>query len=280
MKKGSKHTEETKNKIGEANKLALKGKKLSEEHKRNIGIGNKNQSKETITNRIETRKRNNKIWHSEETKRKIGLANKGRKNPPNVGFKKGQKFTEEHKRKLSLAKIGRKYSKEHRKNMSKASNPNNKGRLKKGHKPWNKGKKYCLGIKHSKESKEKLSKTRKRLIKEGKIKIPSRKEHYNWQGGKSFEPYGLEFNKELREKIKQRDNFTCQLCNDRITESRRIKNNPSKKWLTVHHIDYNKQNNKPENLLTLCHFCNISVNSSREEWTKHFQNINLKRGIT
>ncbi len=193
-------------------------------------------------------------------------------------FKKRQKFTEEHKRNLSLAKIGKKLSKEHRKNMSIVAKKSiNSGRFKEGTIPWNTGKKYCLGIKRSKETKVKQSKTRKKLIKEGKIKIPSGREHPNWQGGISFEPYGLDFNKELREKIKQRDNFTCKLCGDIIIESRRIKNNPSKSWLTDHHIDYNKQNNKPENLLTLCHFCNTSVNSSREEWTEFFQDkINTK----
>ena len=33
-----------------------------------------------------------------------------------------------------------------------------------------------------------------------------------WQGGIAFEPYGLEFNKELKLKIKQRDKFRCYEC--------------------------------------------------------------------
>lgn len=34
---------------------------------------------------------------------------------------------------------------------------------------------------------------------------------------------------------------------------------------------YCKEDNNPLNLITLCHFCNISVNTSREQWTKFFQ---------
>jgi len=33
-----------------------------------------------------------------------------------------------------------------------------------------------------------------------------------WFGGKSFEPYGIQFNKELKKKIKERDNYKCQIC--------------------------------------------------------------------
>jgi hypothetical protein len=33
-------------------------------------------------------------------------------------------------------------------------------------------------------------------------KMPSKNKHFNWQGGKSFEPYNFEFNKKLKEKIK------------------------------------------------------------------------------
>ena len=94
----------------------------------------------------------------------------------------------------------------------------------------------------------------------------------NWQDGKSFELYGVEFNNKKRNKIKKRDNFTCQLCGDKILEKRRIKINPTKNWLTVHHIDYNKKNSEDDNLVTLCNLCNISVNTKREEWTKYFQN--------
>ena len=37
-----------------------------------------------------------------------------------------------------------------------------------------------------------------------------------------------------------------------------------KKILAIHHIDYNKKNNKEENLITLCRSCNVKVNFNRK----------------
>lgn len=95
-----------------------------------------------------------------------------------------------------------------------------------------------------------------------------------WQGGISKEPYSQNWNGKLKEKIKMRDNFTCQKCGIKITESRRIKINPSKEWLTVHHKDYNKKNCEENNLITLCHKCNCLVNRNRNYWTKYFNKFN------
>lgn len=76
--------------------------------------------------------------------------------------------------------------------------------------------------------------------------------HWNWQGGKSFEPYSIEFNENLKEQVRNRDKRICQICkNDK-------KQNNNRK-LTIHHIDSNKKNCKKENLLTLCLSCNNKV---------------------
>jgi len=83
-----------------------------------------------------------------------------------------------------------------------------------------------------------------------------RMNNFNWKGGTSFEPYGEEFNRELKEQIRKRDNYICQYCN--IKQSR--KNFP------IHHIDYNKKNNKPENLITLCGKCHSKSNGKRLYW--------------
>ena len=40
--------------------------------------------------------------------------------------------------------------------------------------------------------------------------------------------------------------------------------------LKKNHIDYDKKNCNPENLITLCNHCNIKVNKNRDYWTKHF----------
>lgn len=101
------------------------------------------------------------------------------------------------------------------------------------------------------------------------VKGQNGKNHWNWQGGISFEPYGPEFNEELKEQIRKRDNYRCQECfrhqDELFTETgKRYK-------LIVHHIDYNKTNNKPKNLNSLCRGCHLQTNFSREDWTKYFQ---------
>lgn len=70
--------------------------------------------------------------------------------------------------------------------------------------------------------------------------------------------YPIEFH-EIRLKILQRDNYICKICN-------KIGNQ-------VHHIDYNKENNKENNLITLCKKCNIRANYNREKWIKILKKI-------
>jgi len=90
----------------------------------------------------------------------------------------------------------------------------------------------------------------------------------NWRGG--FSPYAPGFNNALREEIKMRDNHACQLCGATEIE------------LAVHHVDYDKQNNSPENLISLCtNSCHSLTNGNREYWTKYFaQVISNQEGAT
>ena len=87
----------------------------------------------------------------------------------------------------------------------------------------------------------------------------------NWSGGKSFEEYGIEFNKPLRLSILERDNYICQ--------------NPDCEHLferlDVHHIDYDKKNNDPKNLTTLCISCHMKTNgkNNRKYFTEFYKNI-------
>lgn len=46
------------------------------------------------------------------------------------------------------------------------------------------------------------------------------------------------------------------------------------KQLTEHHIDYNKKNCHPKNLLTTCVACNSKLNFEREYWTNELGCIN------
>lgn len=140
----------------------------------------------------------------------------------------------------------------------------NKGSFKKGHVSFNKGKKL------SPEQRKKLSLSKLGNTNGFKKGIPGSihrgREHYNWKGGISSNPYPTEFNKELKIKIRMRDNFTCCLClrteREELEELNRV--------LCVNHIDFNKNNCSEENLNTLCLKCNISINRQREFWTYYF----------
>ncbi|HDY68443.1 MAG TPA: hypothetical protein ENH85_11705 [Candidatus Scalindua sp.] len=80
-----------------------------------------------------------------------------------------------------------------------------------------------------------------------------------WQNGKSFELYGFDWTELLRHSIRTRDCFTCQVCK---------KNG----WI-VHHIDYDKKNNNPDNLITLCRSCHGKTNHNEEYWINYFKNL-------
>lgn len=88
--------------------------------------------------------------------------------------------------------------------------------------------------------------------------------HPNWLGGKSFEEYTKDFNIKLKEKIRKRDNFTCQECG--YTEEQLGYRLP------IHHIDYNKKNNSIENLVSLCKSCHCKTNFNRNDWIVYYKN--------
>ena len=147
--------------------------------------------------------------------------------------------------------------------------------FKKGHNTWNKGRKGLQGANSGSFQKgehrsfktefkkgnirpeEWKEKTRFKLIGRKRPEISGEK-NPNWQGGISKKPYPFNFNKELKELIKKRDNYICQICNK----------NPIR--LVVHHIDYNKKNCNPDNLITLCYTCHCRTNYKRKYWIKYF----------
>jgi hypothetical protein len=85
---------------------------------------------------------------------------------------------------------------------------------------------------------------------------------HSWLGGKSYEPYSIEFSNELKEQIRKRDNYTCQNCN--MTEEEHLIVHGC--VLNIHHIDYNKKNSNEKNLITLCRPCNLKANYNRDYW--------------
>ena len=72
--------------------------------------------------------------------------------------------------------------------------------------------------------------------------------------------YGAEFDNNLKEQVRFRDKYKCQICGCSQLENG--------KQLDVHHIDYNKRNNKLNNLVALCHICHLKTNHKRKFWTK------------
>ena len=80
--------------------------------------------------------------------------------------------------------------------------------------------------------------------------------NYGWLGGVSFLPYSYKFTKHLKESIKARDNYKCRLCG---IEAK----------LFIHHIDYDKFNCQPENLISLCLPCHVKTSYNRDCWREY-----------
>lgn len=154
-------------------------------------------------------------------------------------FKKGHKaigkpFQNGHK--VNLGKKKKPHTEETKRKISESE----KGRI-----AWNKGlKNWRPYYQHLDETKEKISNAN------------MGEKNANWRGGKSFEPYSVNWTETLKKSIRKRDNYICQKC--------------SQYGNTVHHIDYNKKNCNPNNLITLCGKCNTKVNKNRSYWTNYF----------
>lgn len=116
---------------------------------------------------------------------------------------------------------------------------------------------------HTEETKRKISKGHLGLIAWNKDKICpqfSKENNPNWQGGKSFEPYEIEFNTQFKNLIRKRDNQICMNCGKHREKLNRA--------LDVHHINYDKKLSIPENCISLCRSCHTLTQTNREYWTK------------
>jgi len=107
------------------------------------------------------------------------------------------------------------------------------------------------------------------LKRSGKMRNPSEakkllysdpRNHPSWKGGGSFDPYPVGWNHKFKEVIRKRDEYTCVLCSKPEASCRR--------QLSVHHIDYDKENLDPGNLVSLCISCHLSTNTDREFWAE------------
>lgn len=148
---------------------------------------------------------------------------------------KGKLYSLETKLKMSNSHKGMVFSDEHKRNISIVRK----------------------GKKHSDETKRKI----------GFARIGNRgNKSPNWQGGISKLPYGFDFNDDLKNLVRKRDNNRCQLCGK----------HQYKRKHSVHHIDYDKLNNESWNLITLCMACHMRTGGKRQKWMMLFKRMVTK----
>jgi len=70
---------------------------------------------------------------------------------------------------------------------------------------------------------------------------------------KSFEA------RERKAKIRARDNYICQVCG--LPQTREL--------LTVHHIDYNENNNNEDNLVSVHRNCHGKIDGDKQYWKEY-----------
>lgn len=164
----------------------------------------------------------------------------------NQGFQKGNK--------INLGKI---LSKLHRKKISKA----NKGRLS-THTPEGdkKMRESLRGRKYpNRKSPSFFTEEHKQKIREANLG----ENNPNWISDRTLLLYPDDWTNDLKESIRKRDEYICQFCG--------ICQNELNCLLDVHHIDYNKDNLDPKNLISLCRSCHIKTNYNRKYWIEYFK---------
>jgi len=223
--------------------------------------------------------------HKRQSKRLKGkptwIKGKTKENFPQLaGYWSGKRFSDEHRKNLSIVSQGRigywkdkkrdietihKQSATLRERYRNGSVKPSKSTFKKGHVPVNKGKK--MSIEH-RMLLSKIHTERPNRYWLGKERLHMKGDrHWNWAGGKSFEPYSKEFTKYVKNQIRKRDNYTCRNCG-KSEETEKGENRIS---LTIHHVDYDKKNCSDRNLITVCRKCNLLANKNRDFWKKIFQ---------
>lgn len=136
--------------------------------------------------------------------------------------------------------------------------------------------KPMLGKKHSEKTKKLFSEQRKgnkntlgrKLSDNHKEKLSeafSMERNPAWKGGVSFEPYPPQFNDKLKDLIRERDSFVCQLCVKKQSECG--------EKLSVHHMDLNKDNISLSNLISLCRNCHSKVHAHFDKYKEHLNKL-------
>lgn len=90
----------------------------------------------------------------------------------------------------------------------------------------------------------------------------------SWSGGMSRFPYPWNF-REISKGIIERDGAVCRNPTCAGVDSR----------LTTHHINYDKQDCRSNNLICLCSACNSKANFGREAWKVFYQKMMSDRKV-
>lgn len=214
---------------------------------------------------------------SQDTRDKISKSKLGSKNGMygKTPWNKGKSWSNDIKLKISKntsIALNKPDIKKRNSESKKGKHLNPKTEFKKGNKPWF-GDDPTKNPMYGKTGEKNPFYNKKHTAESLKIMSEAQKDRVgpkaaNWKGGISFEPYCHKFNKQLKERIRDRDNRTCQLCGEK----------ENGKKLTCHHIHYDKKNCYPD-LIALCTRCNFKVNGKRDHWEKFFMELLEKRGL-
>lgn len=265
--KGFKHSDESKRKMSTAHK----GKKLTKEHAKNIGLAQKGR-----THSEETKKKLSEIFKgrevSEETRKKMSEAAKKRRLSPEHRRKisealRKREIRPETREKLRQRALERGQGKqipgpETRKKMSEARKGKKKTVTKKWREAARKRGDELRGVPQDPETNRKRSETLKgrEFTKEHREKLSEAlKGKYigpdssGWIDGRSADrnPYPPEFDRYLKQKIRRRDKRTCQACFEPA----------ERKAGHIHHINGDKQDCSPDNLVLVCITCHNKIHA-------------------
>lgn len=211
-------------------------------------------------------------------------------NPIRIHGNKGKSKSKEHKLKMSMMRKGKpswnkglKYHHHNKRITPKWSEERKEAyrQLILNNPNYDNFKKSQIGVKYSDEYKNKMSKIAKskgfgKWMKGKKHSLNTRMKMSEihagenssfWQGGINKTGYPRIFNSQLKERIRVRDNFICQMCF--------IPELEFTKRLHIHHIDYIKNNCSTSNLISLCLPCHAKTNVNRKYWIEYFQKMSL-----
>lgn len=81
----------------------------------------------------------------------------------------------------------------------------------------------------------------------------------HWRGGRSNSPWSYEFNLELKQAVRDRDGNKCRRCGKEQGYSDGRK-------LAIHHINFDKNDNRLENLAAVCASCHSKITRNPQLW--------------